>query len=90
MEKVIEKKNAEGGSFLFNHPHFSEIFIPEEFNDEQKMMANATQDFIDKEVIPFVDRIDALEEGLMSSIMTKAGELGLLGDVYLNNMAVWA
>ena len=79
MEKVIEKKNAEGGSFLFNHPHFSEIFIPEEFNDEQKMMANATQDFIDKEVIPFVDRIDALEEGLMSSIMTKAGELGLLG-----------
>ena len=79
MEKALEKKNVQGGGFLFNHPHFSEIFIPEEFNDEQKMMAKATQDFIDKEVIPFFDRIDALEEGLMSSIMTKAGELGLLG-----------
>ena len=79
MEKTLEKNIVKGGGFLFNHPHFSEIFIPEEFNDEQKMMAKATQDFIDKEVFPFVERIDALEEGLMPSIMTKAGELGLLG-----------
>ncbi|OUT95585.1 MAG: acyl-CoA dehydrogenase [Flammeovirgaceae bacterium TMED32] len=79
MEKILEKNIVKGGGFLFNHPHFSEIFIPEEFNDEQKMMAKATQDFIDKEVFPFVERVDALEEGLMSSIMTKAGELGLLG-----------
>ena len=79
MEKILEKNIVKGGGFLFNHPHFSEIFIPEEFNDEQKMIAKATQDFIDKEVFPFVERIDALEEGLMSSIMTKAGDLGLLG-----------
>ena len=79
MEKTLEKNIVKGGGFLFNHPHFSEIFIPEEFNDEQKMMAKATQDFIDKEVFPFVERIDALEKGLMPSIMTKAGELGLLG-----------
>ena len=79
MEKILEKSIVKGGGFLFNHPHFSEIFIPEEFNDEQKMMAKATQDFIDKEVFPFVERIDALEEGFMSSIMTKAGDLGLLG-----------
>ena len=79
MEKILEKNIVKGGGFLFNHPHFSEIFIPEEFNDEQKMMAKATQDFIDKEVFPFVERIDALEEGFMSSIMTKAGDLGLLG-----------
>ena len=79
MEKILEKNIVKGGGFLFNHPHFSEIFIPEEFNDEQKMMAKAAQDFIDKEVFPFVERIDALEEGLMSSIMTKAGDLGLLG-----------
>jgi alkylation response protein AidB-like acyl-CoA dehydrogenase len=79
MEKILEKNIVKGGGFLFNHPHFSEIFIPEEFNDEQKMIAKATQDFIDKEVFPFVERIDALEEGFMSSIMTKAGDLGLLG-----------
>jgi alkylation response protein AidB-like acyl-CoA dehydrogenase len=79
MEKILEKNIVKGGGFLFNHPHFSEIFIPEEFNNEQKMMAKATQDFIDKEVFPFVERIDALEEGFMSSIMTKAGDLGLLG-----------
>ncbi|MAJ50595.1 MAG: acyl-CoA dehydrogenase [Flammeovirgaceae bacterium] len=79
MGKALEKNIVKGGGFLFNHPHFTEIFIPEEFNDEQKMMAKATQDFIDKEVFPIVNRIDALEEGLMPSIMSKAGELGLLG-----------
>jgi len=79
MEKTVARNIVKGGGFLFNHSHFSEIFIPEEFNDEQKMMANATQDFIDKEVLPYVERIDALEEGLMTSILSKAGNLGLLG-----------
>ena len=79
MEKTVARNIVKGGGFLFNHSHFSEIFIPEEFNDEQKMMANATQDFIDKEVLPYVERIDALEEGLMPSILSKAGNLGLLG-----------
>ena len=49
------------------------------YTEEQKMMAAATQDFIDKEIAPIVDRIDSMEEGLMPSLMDKAGELGLLG-----------
>ena len=43
------------------------------------MMAVATQDFIKKEIDPVRDRIDNLEEGLMPSLMEKAGELGILG-----------
>ena len=56
-----------------------EIFIPEEFSEEQKMMAQACQDFIDKEVFPYQDRIDSMEKGFMAGLLTKAGELGLLG-----------
>ena len=43
------------------------------------MIAQTCEEFILKEVIPHLDRIDAMEEGLMPSLMEKAGELGLLG-----------
>lgn len=43
------------------------------------MMKKTCDDFIDQEVLPILDRIDSQEEGLMPSIMEKAGALGLLG-----------
>ncbi|MEQ8241030.1 MAG: acyl-CoA dehydrogenase family protein, partial [Cyclobacteriaceae bacterium] len=79
MEAVAEKEAIKGGEFLVKESDAHQIFIPEEFSEEQKMMAAATQDFIDKEITPIIDRIDKLEPGLMPSLMEKAGELGLLG-----------
>ncbi len=79
MEAVANKEAIKGGEFLIKETDPQDIFIAEEFSEEQKMMAVATQDFINKEIVPNVDRIDSLEKGLMSSIMDKAGELGLLG-----------
>ncbi|MFY0600675.1 MAG: acyl-CoA dehydrogenase family protein [Cyclobacteriaceae bacterium] len=79
MEAVAEKTSIKGGEFIIRETEAHEIFIPEEFTEEQKMMAAATQDFIDTEITPHIDRIDSLEEGMMASLMTKAGELGLLG-----------
>ena len=43
------------------------------------MIAQTCQDFVEQEVVPNLDRIDAMEEGLMESIVEKAGELGVLG-----------
>ncbi|MFT6814613.1 MAG: alkylation response protein AidB-like acyl-CoA dehydrogenase [Sphingobacteriales bacterium] len=68
-----------GGEFLIRETHAEEIFIPEEWNEEQKMIAQTCQDFLEAEVFPNLDRIDSMEEGLMPSLVTKAGELGLLG-----------
>jgi len=79
MEAVANKEAIKGGEFLIKETDPQDIFTAEEFSEEQKMMAVATQDFINKEIVPNVERIDSLEEGLMSSIMDKAGELGLLG-----------
>ncbi|NTV46350.1 MAG: acyl-CoA dehydrogenase, partial [Chlorobiales bacterium] len=56
-----------------------DVFIPEEFDDDQKMIANLSREFITGEVSPILDRIDSLEEGLMKSLMDKAGEQGMLG-----------
>ena len=56
----------------------ADVFIPEEFDEEQKMIAQTCEDFLEAEVFPVLDRIDAQEEGLMRSLLDKTGELGLL------------
>lgn len=79
MEAVLEKIAIKGGEFLIKETSAQDIFVPEEFTEEQQMMGSATSDFIEKEVHPIAERIDSLEEGLLPSLMDKAGELGLLG-----------
>ena len=72
-------KAITGGEFLIRKTSAEEIFIPEEWNEEQLMMKQMCDDFVKNEIEPHLDRIDHMEEGLMPSIMKKAGELGLLG-----------
>jgi len=67
-----------GGEFLIKESNCNDVFIPEEFTDEQLMIAQMCKDFIETEINPNLDRIDSMEDGLMSSILDKAGELGLL------------
>ncbi|MEZ5172437.1 MAG: acyl-CoA dehydrogenase family protein [Bacteroidia bacterium] len=74
-----EKKLTKGGEFLIKETDAIDIFIPEEWTEEQQMIAKMTQDFLDSDVHPNLDRIDAMEEGFMASLLTKAGELGLMG-----------
>jgi len=72
-------KPIKGGEFLIRDTKPSDIFIPENWTEEQQMIAQMCNDFIDTEVLPVIDRLEKMEEGLMPSIMEKAGELGLLG-----------
>jgi alkylation response protein AidB-like acyl-CoA dehydrogenase len=75
-----EQKNiTKGGEFLIKDTHAQDIFIPENWSEEQQMIAQTTQDFLNAEVHPHLDRIDKLEPGLMPSLLDKAGELGLMG-----------
>jgi alkylation response protein AidB-like acyl-CoA dehydrogenase len=75
-----EQKNiTKGGEFLIKDTHAEDIFIPENWSEEQQMIAQTTQDFLNAEVHPHLDRIDKLEPGLMPSLLDKAGELGLMG-----------
>ena len=75
-----EKNNAiKGGEFIIRETKANEIFIPEEWTEEQKMIKQMCHDFVNNEIMPNLDRIDAMEEGLVPSLLEKAGELGLLG-----------
>ncbi|HNV95746.1 MAG TPA: acyl-CoA dehydrogenase family protein [Bacteroidales bacterium] len=73
------KNHLNGGEFIIHNAKLSNSFIPEEFSEEQRMIADMCQDFLEKEVFPNLDRIDAQEKGLMPSLLKKTGELGLLG-----------
>ncbi len=73
------RKILKSGEFLVEEVEAKDVFIPEEFNEEQKMIAQTCQDFLEAEVFPNLDEIDKGEEGYMEGILKKAGELGLLG-----------
>lgn len=72
-------KIIKGGEFLIRPTEAKDIFIPEQYDEEQLMIAQSCQDFLDQEIYPQLDELDALQEGLMDNKLTKAGELGLLG-----------
>lgn len=74
---VIPK--LKGGEFLITKVDVQDVFIPEEFDEQTNMIAQTCQDFLDTEIFPNLERIDHQEEGLMASLLKKAGELGLLG-----------
>ncbi len=73
------KKVLKGGEFLLTQSKATDVFIPEEFDEEQKMIYGMCEDFLSKEVLPNLEKIDHQEPGLMRSLITKSGELGLLG-----------
>ena len=72
-------KAITGGEWLIRKTAASDIFIPEEWNEEQRMMKQMTEDFIAQNVHNQLDAIDDQQEGLIESLMEKSGELGLLG-----------
>ncbi|MFQ3326031.1 MAG: alkylation response protein AidB-like acyl-CoA dehydrogenase [Salibacteraceae bacterium] len=67
-----------GGEFLIKETEAKDIFIPEEWDEEQLMIAQTCNDFLEQEVFPNLERIDSMEEGLMPSLLEKAGALGML------------
>lgn len=80
MTATENKSSIKGGEFLIKEVEAHQIFIPEEFTEEQQMIAETCRDFLKTEVHPRLNEIDSAKSPeLMSSLMTKAGELGLLG-----------
>jgi len=78
METQV-KIGIKGGEFLIRETEAAQIFVPEEFDEEQVMIAETCRNFLKQEIFPNLERIDQQEEGLMTSLLNKAGELGLLG-----------
>jgi len=78
MEPTTQATALKGGEWIIKESNPFETFIPENFDEEQKMVMDMCAQFLDTEVIPNIVRIDKMEPGLMPSLLEKAGEQGLL------------
>jgi alkylation response protein AidB-like acyl-CoA dehydrogenase len=73
------KKVLKSGEFLVTEVESKDVFIPEEFNEEQLMIAQTCRDFLEAEVYPNLEKVEKSDRELMKSILKKSGELGLMG-----------
>jgi len=77
--ETTNKDILRGGQFLVKETSCEDIFTPEDFTEEQRMMKEAVIEFNDREIIPFKDRFEKKDFALTEEVMRKAGELGFLG-----------
>ncbi|OEF96929.1 acyl-CoA dehydrogenase [Vulcanibacillus modesticaldus] len=74
-----EKRIIKGGSFLIDELQPEDIFTPEDFTDEHKMIAKTTSDFVEGEIIPNIEAVENKDYDFIVGKLKEAGELGLLG-----------
>ena len=80
MAAVVEqKKVVQGGAFLIEHATPEEIFTPEDFTEEHRMIAETTRQFVDNEVVPRIDELEKHDWKLARELVKKAADLGLIG-----------
>jgi hypothetical protein len=78
-DTLVENKALKGGEFLIKEDTPQNTFIPEEINEEQRMVKDMVRDFLKTEILPNANRIEEQEEGLAATLLEKMAELGLLG-----------
>jgi len=80
MAAVVEaKKIVQGGSFLIEEQTPESIFTPGDFNEEHRMIADTTRQFMDAEVQPRIGELESKDWKLARELVKSAAELGLVG-----------
>lgn len=79
MDAKMEKEYVKGGAFLIEDREMEEMFTPEDFSDEHKMIGETTREFADNEVHPNIEAMEKHEWQIARDLVAKAGELGLFG-----------
>ncbi|TQI71002.1 hypothetical protein JM79_1928 [Gramella sp. Hel_I_59] len=76
---TTKKDLLRGGQFLVKETKSEDVFTPEDFNEEQKMMRDSVQEFVEREIWPHKEEFEKKNYALTEEVMRKAGELGFLG-----------
>ncbi len=78
MAAALEKEVIKGGGFLLQETLPAQVYSPEDFTDEQKMIGQTTAEFVDKEVIPNHDKIESKDYEIQRSLIKQGADLGLI------------
>ena len=76
---MAKEKLFKGGEFLITDATPEEVFTPEDFTKDQRLVAQAADEFGTKEVGAKAEELKELNPELLKSLLAKAGELGFLG-----------
>jgi alkylation response protein AidB-like acyl-CoA dehydrogenase len=76
---TLNKTAAKGGGFLLEAVAPSEVFVPADLTDDQKLIGQTAEEFVTKEVMPLVKDLENKKAGLMAQMVRKGGEVGLMG-----------
>jgi alkylation response protein AidB-like acyl-CoA dehydrogenase len=76
---AIPQTAARGGSFLLETTEPSAVFTPADRTDDQRLIGQTAEEFVQKEVVPFIADLENHKPGLMQRLVKKAAELGLMG-----------
>ena len=68
-----------GGSFLITSSRPEDIFTPADLSDDQRLIGQTAEEFVQKELTPEIPALEMHQQGLMAQMLKKAGEIGLLG-----------
>jgi len=74
----MDRKILKGSEYLVGETEAIDVFTPEDFSDEQRQIAETTTEFVQNEILPQMEEIDAGNFDLVVEGMKKCGELGLL------------
>jgi alkylation response protein AidB-like acyl-CoA dehydrogenase len=75
---TLNRTAAKGGSFLLESPAPADVFTPADLTDDQKLIGQTAEEFVVKEVLPFVKDLENKKPGLMAEMVRKAAEVGLV------------
>lgn len=78
-DTLVQTDVLKGGEFLIRNTQPEDVFIPEDFNEEQLMIKQMAVDFLEQEIYPNAQKIEKQEDGIAPKLLKKMGDLGLLG-----------
>ncbi|MCK6694982.1 MAG: acyl-CoA dehydrogenase family protein, partial [Thermoanaerobaculia bacterium] len=78
-DTLVQTDVLKGGEFLIRDAQPEDIFIPEELNEEQRMIEQTVKDFLDQDIYPNVQKIEKQQDGIVPRLLNKAADLGFLG-----------
>src|SRR4051812_24650938 len=73
------KPKISGGSFLLETCPAQEVFTPEDFNDQHRLIAQTAEEFAQNEIIPNIEKMEHKDFEVVRQLLKTAGELGLSG-----------
>ena len=74
---AVPESKISGGSFLIDAPRAEEIFSPEEFTEQHRLVAQTAEEFAQKEIVPNIEKMEHKDWAVSRDLLKKAGELGL-------------